>query len=101
MPKFVSVYAKATGRKQLVPEHFLTNPALKDRFELTPSARAADNQGDDEPDEVGDKQAAVVEVIDPDDDSDDHDPLTELPRGPWVSDPETTDDTESPDETPA
>lgn len=100
MPKFVSVYAKATGRKQLVPEHFLTHPLFKDRFEVTPSARAAD-EGDDEPDEVGDKQAGVLEVVDPDDDSDDQDPLTELPRGPWVSDPETTDDTESSDETPA
>lgn len=83
MPKFVSVYAKATGRKQLVPEHFLTHPLFKDRFEVTPSARAAD-EGDDELDEVGDKQAAVVEVVDPDADSDDDSDLSEVPVVDWA-----------------
>lgn len=47
MPEFVEVYAKATGRKQLVPAHFLDHPVLGKGIALTPSARdAAKNSGD-------------------------------------------------------
>jgi hypothetical protein len=42
MAKFVEVYSKKTGKKQLVPEHFAKNPVLMRPFSLTPKQRAAD-----------------------------------------------------------
>ncbi|WGX98725.1 hypothetical protein [Nocardioides sp. L-11A] len=42
MDGFVEVYAKSTGRKQRVPEHWLDHPVLSRDFEKTPSARAAE-----------------------------------------------------------
>lgn len=40
MDGFVEVYAKSTGRKQWVPEHWLDHPTLGRDFEKTPSTRA-------------------------------------------------------------
>ena len=36
MPKFVEVYAKATGRKQIVPETWLNHPVLGRDIRKTP-----------------------------------------------------------------
>jgi hypothetical protein len=41
---FVEVYAKSTGNKQWVPEHWLDHPVLGRDFEKTPSARAIEAQ---------------------------------------------------------
>jgi hypothetical protein len=37
---FVEAYAKSTGEKQVIPEHWLGDPVLGKNFELTPSAKA-------------------------------------------------------------
>ena len=42
MAKFVYVYAKATGKKHKVPEHYLDNPVLMRPFSKTPKSRAAE-----------------------------------------------------------
>lgn len=39
MPKFIEVYATATGRKQLVPEHYIGHPVLGAGISLLPSQR--------------------------------------------------------------
>ncbi|AIY17783.1 hypothetical protein GUY44_07145 [Pimelobacter simplex] len=44
---FVEVYAKSTGQKQWVPEHYLEHPVLGRDFEETPSSRA--NRDGDQP----------------------------------------------------
>jgi len=46
--KFVEVYATATGRKQRVPEHFLTDPILSKGISLTPRERAASDHTSDD-----------------------------------------------------
>lgn len=47
---FVEAYAKSTGVKQLVPEHWLDHPVLGADFALTPSAQArADEQPEGNP----------------------------------------------------
>ena len=40
-PDFVEVVAKATGDKQMIPAHWLDNPALAEPFRELPSAAAA------------------------------------------------------------
>lgn len=42
MPKFISVYAKATGEKHRVPEHFMTVPSIARNFTKTPRQRKRD-----------------------------------------------------------
>lgn len=42
MPKFISVYSKATGAKHRVPEHFLSVPSIARNFNKTPRQRKAD-----------------------------------------------------------
>lgn len=37
---FVEAYAKSTGVKQVIPEHWLDHPVLGKDFSLTPSAKA-------------------------------------------------------------
>lgn len=39
MPKFIDVYAKATGEKHRVPEHFMTVPSIARNFTKTPRQR--------------------------------------------------------------
>lgn len=38
--KFIDVYAKRSGVKHRVPEHFMTVPAIARHFTLTPRQRA-------------------------------------------------------------
>lgn len=40
-PDFVEVVVKATGDKQMIPAHWLDNPALAEPFRELPSAAAA------------------------------------------------------------
>ena len=42
MSEFVNAYAKSTGKKQRIPKHWLGHPVLGRDFQLTPSARAAE-----------------------------------------------------------
>jgi len=42
MPEFVSVRSKATGRKRMVPPHWLDDPKLGPLFEKTPLQKQAD-----------------------------------------------------------
>lgn len=42
MTRFIAVYAKATGRKQYVPEHFMSVPSIAKNFSLTPRQRRRD-----------------------------------------------------------
>jgi hypothetical protein len=37
---FVEAYAKSTGTKQVIPQHWLDDPVLGKNFSLTPSAKA-------------------------------------------------------------
>lgn len=48
MGGFVEVYSKATGKKQVVPEHWLNHPVHGKGFAKTPSAKA-NEPGDGEP----------------------------------------------------
>ncbi len=48
--KFVEVYATETGRKQRVPEHFLTHPILSRGLSLTPRETAASDHASDDVD---------------------------------------------------
>lgn len=41
---FVDVYAKATGEKHRVPEHFMTHPTLSKPFRKTPKQRASETE---------------------------------------------------------
>lgn len=42
---FVEAYAKSTGLKQEIPQHWLNHPVLGRNFELTPSSRAGEEKG--------------------------------------------------------
>lgn len=88
----VLVVSKATGRKQYVPRHFLTNPALSGGFEVPPSLQQPDPGVDVEPDDDADEHdldvADDIQELDPPEDLQDLDHLT-------------SDDIESSDETPA
>ena len=42
MTRFVAVYVLATGRKQMVPAHWMTHPVLSRGLRLTPRQRARD-----------------------------------------------------------
>lgn len=49
---FVEAYAKSTGLKQLIPQHWLKDPVLGRNFEITPSAKARageDGPADEQP----------------------------------------------------
>lgn len=49
---FVEAYAKSTGLKQVIPQHWLAHPVLGRDFEITPSAKArASDQSEGDPDE--------------------------------------------------
>lgn len=38
--RFVEVYSQTTGKKQVVPRHYLDHPVLGKNFRLTPKAKA-------------------------------------------------------------
>lgn len=61
---FIEVYAKSTGLKQTIPEHWLDDPYLGRDFSRTPSARSRELEATATPTPDGGLTAAVVD--DPD-----------------------------------
>lgn len=62
--KFISVYAKATGEKHRVPEHFMTVPSIARNFNKTPRQRKRD--ADETPVATNIEAALVAETETPD-----------------------------------
>jgi len=63
--KFISVYAKSTGEKHRVPEHFLTVPSIARNFNKTPRQRSRD-KADETPVATNTEAALAAEDETPD-----------------------------------
>lgn len=69
MSKFIDVYAKGTGLKHRVPEHFMEVPSIARNFTKTPRQRKADERAAarrSEPVATNPEAAIVAETETPD-----------------------------------
>lgn len=62
---FISVYSKATGDKQRVPEHWLDVPSIAKQFNKTPRQRNRDRADEQTTNQASDTQATTANTETP------------------------------------